>query len=465
MQEKQPENILLDLINCLRKHVVGMMVIFACIVTLVTIITLMQTPIYEVGSSVLVKYGREYIYRAVDNVQEGDVRPLYSYDGNMIINTELEIFKSNELMEKVIQSMGVAKIFPSLARGVQDKASLIPVAINRFKNQLNVSHIKGSNVIAVTFQHPYPEVAVEAVNSLTEFFKERHLQIFKNPQTSFLKEQVDLTGQQLEDAENALKIFKQENHIFSLKDQQETFMHQYANLNSLLITENGELVGLAERKAVLESQLKQIPQNVELFDEKTKGSDTETVGYKLLDLKMQENDLLNKYKDNNREIDALRQKIALAEEFIENQEVLWRNSTRKGKNPLYGKVKQELILVKASYVAQEKKNNTLRRQINEMKDQLQDMTELETDLNRLNNRLDAAEKTHSTFLGKYEESRIQDAMDSQKMVNVVVIEKPIVPTRPIKPRKKLRILIGMILGAACSLLYALSAEYMQARKP
>jgi len=465
MQEKQGENILLDLIICLRKHIVGMLIIFICIVSAVTVITLMLTPIYEVGSTVLIKYGREYIYRAVENVQDGDVRPLYNYDGNMIINTELEIFKSNELMEKVINSLGVEKIFPSLAQGGQDNAGILPVAINRFKNLLKVVHIKGSNVIAVTFQHQYPEVAVQAVNSLTEFFKERHLQIFKNPQTSFLKEQVDLTSEQLEDAENALKIFKQENNVFSLKDQKETFIHQYGNLNSLLITENGELVGLAERKAALESQLEKIPRVILLFDEQARGSDTETVGYKLLDLKMQENSLLHKYKDDNREIDEVRQKIALAEEFIENQEVLWRDSTRKGENPLYGKVKQELILVKASYIAQEKKNNTLRRQLNQMKDQLQDMTELETDLSRLTKQVETAEKTRSSFFSKYEQSRIQDAMDSQNMVNVVVIEKPIVPTRPIKPRKKLRVLIGMILGAACSLFYALSAEYMLARKP
>ncbi len=208
MPEKQSKNTLLDVLAILRKHVFKMLIIFLGIVFLVTIFTLLQTPIYEVGSSVMVKYGREYVYRPVDQAKAGTDRHLYSFSGDTVINTELEIYRSRELAQKVLTSLGVQTLFPRLARSEKDEKRLLPLAVKRFRKQLDVFHVKGSNVIGVAFQHKDPELAVKAVNLLTDLFKERHLQIFKNPKSPFLAEQVGQYRSQLQEAENALQAFK-----------------------------------------------------------------------------------------------------------------------------------------------------------------------------------------------------------------------------------------------------------------
>ncbi len=464
MQEQYSENTLLDVLTSLRKYFFKMVLIFVGIVLVVTIVTFTETPIYEVGSSVMVKYGREYVYRSVDQVAKGDVQPLYTYNGPEVINTELEIFRSNELAGKVIHALGVDQLFPDLARRVEDKKRLFSLAINRFRKQLTVAHVKGSNVIEVTFQHRDPEIAVQAVNLLTKFFKERHLQLFKNPRSAFLEEQVALYHKQLNTTEDALRTFKQNNRIFSLEDQRKILMQQYVNVNTLLIQGNSRLEELAQKTISLEKQLVNVPEVIVRFEETARESNINDANAELLKFKIHERELLEKYPESNRLITAVRKDIRMVEKFIADQEASSQKNVRNGKNPVFQQLKKELIVARADHTAQEAKNKAIQRQLGQLEDQLQRMTEQEAELSGLQTQVDAAEDTYKNFVSKLEDSRIQDAMDRQKMVNVVVIENPMVPVKPIKPNKKINILVGVILGAACSLFYALISEYVLVRK-
>ena len=154
----------------------------------------------------------------------------------------------------------------------------------------------------------------------------------------------------------------------------------------------------------------------------------------------------------------------MVEKFIADQEASSQKNVRSGKNPVFQQLKKELIVARADHTAQEAKNKAIQRQLGQLEDQLQRMTEQEAELSGLQTQVDAAEDTYKNFVSKLEDSRIQDAMDRQKMVNVVVIENPMVPVKPIKPNKKINILVGVILGAACSLFYALISEYVLVRK-
>jgi len=464
MEEKQSENTLLDIFACLRKYLLGMLIIFITIVLMVTILTIRQTPIYEVGSTVLVKYGREYVYRSIEKVTKGDVQPQFRYNGVEVINTELEIFRSNELAAKVIESFGVEQLFSDMNQQVEDKKLILSQAIGRFRKQLRVFHVKGSNVIGVTFQHQDPEIAVKAVSLLIEFFKERHLQIFKDPHFSFLEEQVSLYHRQFQESQGALRTFKQENKIFSLDAQRKILMQQYVNMNTSLINGASELEKLAEKSASLAKQLKTVPEVVVLYEESGQEGSMYNARAQLLKLKLYEHELAEKYPEDNRLIIAVRQDIEMVKAFIADYDIRSRENVRTGKNPILQKLEQQLVMVRADYSGQEKKNDVIRRQLSLLKDRLLKITEQETELKALRLKAETFEKTYKNFVGKLEDSRIQDAMDSQKMVNVVVIGKPIVPIKPIKPRKKLNILVGIILGAASSLFYALFSEYVMARK-
>ncbi len=458
MEEKQNSNVLLDIVVSLRKHILGMIIIFIIVMLVVVVTTFRITPIYEVESSVLVKYGREYIYRSVEEQKKGDVSPLINYNYSTIINTELEIFNSSELAEEVVNSLGVEKLFPNFVQNDQEKEVPLSLAVQSFRGMLNASHIKGSNVIRVAFQHQDPNIAVQAVSDLIERFKDRHLEIYKNPEVSFLEQQVARYGKELQEAEEAKRSYKQKHDIFALNEQRVMHIKQYLDFKSLLIGENSILDALLEKQISLEKQLETVPEVVVHYEDSSQGEGGGATGSKLLQLRLHEHALLEKYPENNRLVTAVRQEIEMVENFIGNPGVSQPRNVRSGRNTLYLQLENQLLEVETSYESKQKRVESISVQAKQLKVELQKLSEHEIDIKRLNDKIKAVGSNYQNFRDNLDKSRIQEIMDSEKLVNVVVIDKPRVPLKPIKPNKKLRILVGLILSVACSFFYVLVVE-------
>jgi len=413
----------------------------------------------------MINYGREYVYHPVR--KSGEIQPQYLYRMKEWINTELEIFQSKALAEKVVSVIGVDKLFPKLAESTPEKQQLLSKALGRFGKALKLLHVKESNVVDVSFQHRDPELAVEAVRLLIKLFKERHLQLFKNPQTSFLEQQVNLYSNQLQQAENTLKDYKQKNKIFSLEHQQQIMMDQYVRVNTMLIEARGKVAQLEERASGLAQERDKVPDEIVRTRELSKDTNDLSEAHahaSLLDLQLEERQLLEKYPEENRLVVAVRKKIALVEDFLAGQKERERKKTISGLNSVAQQLELKLAEARADAVAQKEKTAELERQQKKLAARLQELSEQEVRFRDLSLRVEAVTKTYLNFLGRLEDSRIRDAMDSKKLANVVVIEEPLVPIKPIKPRKKLNILVGLILGVACSLSYGLLIDHVMGRK-
>ena len=210
----------------------------------------------------------------------------------------------------------------------------------------------------------------------------------------------------------------------------------------------------------LQEQLDNIPENVVLFDESMQSNNIDDARTKLLELKLNEAEIEEKYKDNSRLLSEVRKKIALVRDFLDEAALNVEKNVRTGKNVVYQKLEKDLADAVAAYNAQLAKNEAVSAEVEQLKKRLQELSEKEIELKRLQLQVDVTQETYKNFVVKLQENRINHAMDNRKMVNVVVIEKPVTPLKPIRPRKKLNIIVGMILGATVSVAYALLSEYI-----
>ncbi len=449
-----------DLLQLASRRKRGMFFIFAGTVLLVTVWTFIQSPVYEIKSKVMVKYGREYIYRPVDLLQQGDVQPMLSFNREEIINTELQIFKSSELISEVIKSVGMDKLYPKIyddKRSDQEKLSL---AVARFKKDLDVIHVKGSGVIQVTFSHKDPETAVQAVSCLEDLFRNRHLKIFKSPKITFLEEQLQTYKNKLLKSQADLEAFKLKNHIISLKDQKQLLLQEYSRIQALLVQGKGRVRQLEQKIAALKKRSTYVPVDVVIFKEKAESNNIDTAKASLLALQLEERDLLQRYPENNRLVKNVRAKIHTVQNFLDTQAQNRTVNNRRGKNNVHQYLERLLIEAEADKKGQEAENEVLEKQLTEIENQLKGFSKKEAVLNMLKENVEINEKSYKNFIGRLEETRILEAMDNQKMVSIAVIEKPFLPVKPVRPKKGLNILIGVILGSALSLSYALFYDYL-----
>src|SRR5688572_24928008 len=147
--------------------------IFAVLGLFVAGITyLRSSPVYISEARILIRYVLESKginpMGADDTVKSPDAR------GENIINSELEILSSFDLLREVVTAVGAHKILAKVGGGESpDRAASV------VRKGLDVEVPRNSNIIRVRFAHPDPEVVQPVLKNLVEVYRRRHIEIHR----------------------------------------------------------------------------------------------------------------------------------------------------------------------------------------------------------------------------------------------------------------------------------------------
>ena len=183
---------------------------------------------------------------------------------------------------------------------------------------------------------------------------------------------------------------------------------------------------------------------------------------KLLTLQLSEQDLSSKYPDNNRLLVNVRKEIQIIRDFLKEQEEAIGGKVKTA-NPVYQGAEKEAVTAEAEEASMRAKAATLQTQIAQLDGEIKTLDLQEKDLQGLKREVSTNEKNYRTYLEKKEEARISDEMNRQKLANISVIQAAVAPSKPIKPKKALNILLSIILGAVSGLGFAFLSEYTSQR--
>jgi uncharacterized protein involved in exopolysaccharide biosynthesis len=449
-----------DFLTVLFKHKETILIVFFAVIVTVTVGSFLLPPTYEAKSSLLVKFGREYIYRPeVGERGSSDSRPLIPLNQEEVINSEIQILSSRDLIEKVIQTLKVENIYPEVVRSPPTRMTPMEAAILQFEKKLSVEGVKKSSVIQISFQHKDPRIAAKAVNLLVDFLKEKHLQVYSDPKSSFLEQQLSTYEQKLKDSQNQLETFKQKYQVFSLEEQRTLLLKQRTEFDTSFKTSQNQIRELQNKLLSLKTQMRAVSKDVPLYSETERYKIIDDAKAQLLSLHLKEQELLQKYNEDTPLVINVRKEIKIVQNFIKKQEEDLKGKVRTGQNIVYQDIEREMIKTQAELSSQEAKSATLREQIAQLNREVQTLDLRENDLQNLKRELGANEKNYKTYLEKVEEALISDNLNRQKMANISMIQAAAVPQKPIKPKKALNIALGIILGAVSGLGLAFFSEY------
>ena len=457
-------------LNILFKHKFKFLFVFLATLTTVTIGTFMLEPIYEARATLLVKPGREFAY--TPEVGDGRVSLPFRYEE--IINSEIRILTSSDLLEKVVNGIGIDELYPSLlqagvnyseAKPTQEASGAIDptkLAVLQFQGNLSVSGISKSNLIDIGFQHQDPQIAAKAVDHLVDLFKEKHLEVFSSTKSPFFENQLALYQKKLQESERNLEAFKQKNQIVSYEDQKRLLLRQRMELDSVMKASTNKLKELENKYSYLVDQLTSIPEDISLYKETTVQNDSliDRGRTKLLELELKEKELLQQFDESVPLVVNVREQIHLVKEFLAKQENQLKETVRTGKNQLYQEIESQKIAVEAELNSLKVKNKENEAQIKQLDVKMATLKGFERKLKNLIRDKATAERNYQAYLGRYEEAKISEEMDRQKLTNISVIQAATVPLFPIRPRKKLNVMLGAVFGIIIGLVVVFCSEFL-----
>jgi uncharacterized protein involved in exopolysaccharide biosynthesis len=128
-----------DFLTVLFKRKRTILVTFVTIVATVTIVSFLLPPTYEAEARLLVRVGRENIYRPEVG---GDQSQILSFNNEEIINSEANILTSRDLITKVVSSLTIEQLYPDLLKKPPRIGTPLDAAVKRFGEDLTVEGTK-----------------------------------------------------------------------------------------------------------------------------------------------------------------------------------------------------------------------------------------------------------------------------------------------------------------------------------
>jgi uncharacterized protein involved in exopolysaccharide biosynthesis len=438
-----------ELLSIVFKHKGKILTMFLTVVLTATVLSVLKEPKYEAASKLLLKYGRENIYKST------------SPSGEMVIdssreerlNSTVEMLKGLNLAAEVLKDLGVQAVYPKLLEkplaSSQSASKLSPLdkAIPAFEKSLTVEAIPKSNIIEIRFQHEDPVIAARVVNKLVDVYLEHHINIFKDSgDYVFFDEQVKLYQKKLKDSEEELNQFKSTNNIFELQEQKKVLLNQISQLEIELAKTRGELNENAGKIRGLNASSATASENASMGQETDFNPySISTLRNKLADLKMQEEKLLTNYNENSIAVVNIRQEIAKAKQLLDKEEKIYHDKA-------VASITQNLSSFKAKEISQQQHLEKFRGELNKINSAEMRLAGLERQ-NKLN------EDNYQLYAKKLEEARISNVMDNQKIANISIIEPAVPPVKPVDSKFILILALAVILGLISGLVMAFSIEY------
>ena|GEM_PF-2919986 len=232
----EQELTLRDILNVVFRHKKKIIAFFLVAITLVTIGAFYWPKTYGSTAQVMIRLGRENAM--LDPTAAGTALNIGGEARENEINSEMEVIKSREIAEKVLQVMGIDRILnrkPNADSGKVftqlDSLKLRERAVLAISKGLTTEVVKKTNVITISFQSYDPKIAQEVINRLIGFYQEKHEAIYRpSGSFGFFEKQTDTLGAALSEKEDALRSLKNITGIASIEAQQTNLISRISAL-------------------------------------------------------------------------------------------------------------------------------------------------------------------------------------------------------------------------------------------
>lgn len=436
-------------VNLVFREAPLILTVWAVCVVVAVLAALLLPKTYEAKATVLVKFGREYIYLP----ETGNQRATTPQRAGMeeAINSEVQILASRDLAARVIADLGLATLYPDL----RDNPEAEPLAVARFRTALDIRAIERSNIINLYFRHRDPQLAADALNRLLELFPLKRLDVYRDSDVPFFRERVGEVEQQLSAAEQRFAEFRTEHGLFDIDAQKRELITRSSRLDSEIADAEKAAIEMRTRSATLGQSMRTEPRTVTVYTDSEQGRLLDEARQKLFELQLRESQLLDTYREDSKAVQAVRREITQIQSFIDRSELdVTGLSTRVGPNEVYEAMRAEKMRVDADLAALEQRLAIARAQRDELRGEIDRITRLEAQYDTRRRQATVLREALDSSLADVADAEKIAAMDQQNRTNIRIVQRATPPAESIGLTRKGRVLLSIPFGLLAGILAA-----------
>jgi len=463
------------------------MIGFFCITMTIVVLAVIFIPRkYESEAKLFVRIGRESL--SIDPTATTGQTISINDPGESEIKSVLEILKSRDLLETVVDQIGAEQIledvdidtngdptpWQQLKSEVKHLANkmiepflmLDPVsdrqrAIAELEKTVSITATKKARVVLVYATSYSPEMAQRIVDTLIKAFRTAHVRMYRTAGSyEFFENQTRQFDQELKQSLNELKELKNKMGLLTVDSQQKILEEKLKTIQVDRIKIEGRLAQSDGRLSPLRQQLASIPDR--LPTDVVKGFENMGTGQMRRELfleKIQLQQLMAKYTEDHPFVQAKKNTVSGSEKIVKGEDQTRIQETLTI-NPIHQQLSLELAQEEAAVRALQSYRDQLNQQNNEVITELKQLNTNQVQLALLEEKISLLRDNYHNYAVKLEESRVDQALAQEKISNVNVAQAATFVEKPASPKKGLILLLGFFAAAFGAVGFALACEYL-----
>mgnify|MGYP006276844999 FL=1 len=368
--------------------------------------------------------------------------------GDKLINTYSQIFKSRRILSQVIKDLNLT-----------DQEGEY-ISTSSLGQKITVQSHGDADLMSVQVEYNDPQLAKRIADYLVQIMQteiEELNQASLNGASTFIDKQLQETRNRLLELENQLLEYRQEHELLMPETQGENLLDRFTELEKRKTEAE-----LKEEEA--EIALREINQKLQGIDQKIISSESisrnpeiSRIKSNLTSLYTELEGLRTKYTAKHPEVQALQARIDNLEDELNNKTAEVVSGRTETNNPLYQQLNSRIINMEVQQVSASSQKEVYQERIAEIQQELDSYPEAELAFFRLQREKNVAEDIYLLLRNRKEEINIQQAMQTS---DIFVVDSAYLPEDPVSPNLRLNLAIAAVLAAMLAVFIIFLLEFM-----
>jgi len=379
------------------------------------------------------------------------------------INTDVQMLTSHDQYEHVVEALGVDSFRPE---GGDPESFDAEAAIETLRRGLNVKSVENSAVIHLSYAHKEPARAKLVLSTLIDIYLRQRAEILGGGDASGVLENIrDETFGAYTAARDAHEDFLGGASKQDLEATLVLLREQLMKLSSDARDTRRQLIEDERQLAVIDTEIDRQPSRKEIFSEPRPNAALERAQNRLVELRVEEQQLLGKYTEGSRPVGRVRSEIAELQRIIRDETSAGNEAVRRtGNNPIRDQLEARKAELTVGIAGAEARLEALTEQTDELRSELLALERRYVRADRLHDALTVAESRYREVDQQYFQHRIWSDNAIARATNVRLIERPILPLAATGLPASVRYLLGALLGFLVSSMIVVWIELLRQRE-